>query len=276
MSHIKIIFLVHFVLALAPIGMRFAPPNVSALPVIWALASVNVAQLMLLSIYVAIFAGDTRYRLLVATLGVIYIGICQVIGQLGMDSGTPLISLGGAYLRYVGADAGIFVVLTGVLVRARKAVGSIRRVRVIPPRPVATRPQFSLLTILLVLSMTALVMGLVRSSRMADEPGHTIAYVVQYVLFAIVFGTNIVATVWATLGTGSIPGKLTIVFAVSGILGLSIGVSARHDTIGWWLLASSPLLTLIPTVIVALTLLSLRPLGFRLTRLAADTIAMEA
>ena len=53
MSRVKIILLVHFVLALAPIGMRFLPPHVNALPVIWALASINLSQLMLLSIYVA-------------------------------------------------------------------------------------------------------------------------------------------------------------------------------------------------------------------------------
>ena len=169
MSRVKIILLVHFVLALAPIGMRFLPPHVNALPVIWALASINLSQLMLLSIYVAMFAGNTRNRLLVTTFGVIYIGICQVIGQHRMDSGTLLGSLGGAHLSYVAMDAGIFVVLAVVLSLARKRIGCVRRVRVIPPKPVVTRPQLSLLTVLLVLSLAALVMGLVRS-RLASSP----------------------------------------------------------------------------------------------------------
>ena len=272
MSYLKTILLVHAFLALAPLGIRFVPPHVSALPVIWALASITMSQLMLLSIYLGMFAGRTRNKLGVVTVGIMYLGICQVIGQEGLDAGTPVVSIAGAYLRFVGMDAGILVILTGVLACARRATGSVRRMRVVPPNPADTRPQYSLLTLLLVLSLAALVMGLVRSTRMADGPSDAAAMVVQYVFFATVFGINIVATVWSTLGVGSVPRKLAVVVAVSAILGLSLGVGARHDTIGWWLLASSSLMTLIPTAIIASTLLSLRPLGFRLTRLAADAI----
>ncbi len=275
MSYLKTILVVHAVLAIAPFGIRFVPPHVSALPVIWALASITLSQLMLLAIYLGMFADRTRNRLGFVAVGIVYLGACQVISQQAMDASTPIVSIAGAYLGYVGMDAGILFVITGVLACTRRVTGSVRRMREIPPNPVNTRPQYSLLALLLVLSLAALVMGLVRSSRMADEPSNAAAMVVQYVLFATVFSTNIVATVWATLGIGSVPRKLTAVVAVSVILGLSLGVGARHDAIGWWLLAWSSLMTLIPTAIIASTLLSLRPLGFRLTRLAADGSATE-
>lgn len=275
MSQFKTILTAHLVLAVAPVGMAFVPPSVSGLPVIWALASINLSQLMLLSVYVAMFTGRARNKILVATVGMAYIAVCQTIGEQLMAGVASISSIGGSYLRLICMDAGIFIVLTVVLVGARKVLGSIRRLDVFASTPKDTHPQFSLLTLLLVLSIAALVMGLVRSSRMAENPGDTRMMVVQFALFAAVFGTNIIAIVWATLGIGAVMRKLTIVIAVSAILGLSFGVSNSHDTLGWWLLASSPLVTLVPTVIIASTLFSLRPLGFRLTRLAVECIPTD-
>jgi len=277
MSRIKVIVLLHCFLALAPVCMRFVPPHVRALPVIWAFASINLSQLMLLAIYVAMFAGNFRPRLLVATAGVFYIGICQVIGERGMDVGTWVAPPASPYVRYLGMDAGTLIILTGLLAVARGSMGFIRRMQVSPLKPADARSQFSLLTLLLVISLAALVLGLVESSRQAaGEKENAAAMIVQYVLFAIVFGTNLLATLPSTLGVGRVSGKLAIVFAVSAILGLSLGVSFGHDKIGWWLLPGSSLMTLIPTAIIASTLLLLRPLGFRLTRVAADATPIEA
>jgi len=240
----------------------------------WALASVNLSQLMLLAIYVGMFTSDIRRRLMVATFGVFYIGIWQTFGLLDIDVRTSPLVIAGAYLINVCMDAGVIGVLSVLLACTRRAVGIVRRLEVIPANLADTRPQFSLLTLLLVLSIASLVMGPVRSSRMADGPDFAVFWL-HYVLFAVVFGINIVATVWSTLGFGSVLLRLIVVVAVSAILGISLGVSIRMDTLGWRLVAYSSVLTLCPTAIIATTLLFLRPSGFRLTRLACDAGAVE-
>lgn len=275
MSHLKIILIAHLVVGLAPVGIAFVPLSVSGLPIIWTLASIGLSQLMLLSIYAGMFTGSARNKLLVATFGIAYIAVFQTIGERLMAGAVSTFSIGGSYLRFVGMDAGIFIVLTIVVACARQAVGSVRRLGVIAPTPRDARPQFSLLSLLMALSIAALVMGLVRSSRLADDRGHAGMMVAQYSLFTVVFGINIVAIVWATLGIGAVTRKLAVVVAVSVILGLSLGVSSSHDTLGWWLLASSSLVTVVPTLIIASTLFSLRPLGFRLTRLPAEAIPTD-
>jgi hypothetical protein len=270
MPRLKIIVAVHaVVLALAQLGVGFVPLGISTVWLVWAVASVALSQVILLSVYVGMLPGNILKKLLIALVGIAYIAACQTMGA-GLRGGmTSPFSFGSLCLPFVGMDTGTFLFFAVLLACARKMIGAIRILEGPDPALLHTRPQFSLLALLLATSLACLVLGLVRSVRMAESHVTTLAH---YLLFAVAFGGNVVATVWSTLAVGSIRWKLTVVVAVSLMLGLALGVSFRHDTVGWSLLAFTPLVTLIPTAIVGATLLCIRSLGFRLIKLPLEPV----
>ncbi len=137
----------------------------------------------------------------------------------------------------------------------------------------STEPRFhySLFALLAVSTATALVLGLVRMSRaeIASDLSQTVVYTL---LVIVVFALNMLAIIWATLGKGHVKPRLLAVFLVSIILGFSISVSASQSPFSepWWLFFFGPLIVVIPTAIVACTLLWMRRIGFRLVAPRAE------
>ena len=117
MSRVKSVLAVHFVLALAPLGMPLVPLDMRFLSMLWVLASVPLSQLMLLSIYLGMTVGKLKNKFLVATAAVLFLGIWPAMGEYLMATDRSTASFGTSYLRLLGMDAGLLVVLSLVLER---------------------------------------------------------------------------------------------------------------------------------------------------------------
>lgn len=273
MPRTKHVIAVHGLLGVAPAFIPLLPEGYLHLPMIWSLGCITHSQVMLLSVYLGMTAGKVGNKLLFVATGVAYLAIWPA-----MAFAEPSVaSYGASYAMRLGAFAAMLLLLTLVVAGAGRILGYIQ-LSSLAESPRQPRTQYSLLALLVTMSVVALLIGLLRASRMADGmeggPDYALRLLLSFALAAVVSGINIVATVWATLGVGSVRRRLVIVAAIAPILVLLVGVSALHEIEPWWLLAARSLLASVTVAVIALTLLHFRSLGFRLvrTRAAAERL----
>lgn len=168
------------------------------------------------------------------------------------------------YFQNLAVMLGIVAVLSAVMAGTSRLLGTIRFTKDTDLPSTEPRFHYSLFALLAVSTATALVLGLVRMSRVeiASDQSQTVSILLAIVVFAL----NMLAIIWATLGAGHVKRRLSGVFVIAILLGLSMAIAVGNSPYSqpWWLFISTSLIVLVPTSITALTLLYLRRLGFRL------------
>ncbi len=263
---ISILVAVHLLLAILPLGIAFIPFDSQMLPLMWALSSLPFSQLMLLSMWLGMTPGKLFPKAILASLAVSYLVIWPAAGSVLMSSEASVASFFPEYLRIVLSVLPMLAILSVVMVSASFLVGSICYRKDRDRLLMNPRIQFSLFAILALCTIICVLLGLVRLSRENSASENSPIVVVQMLLVVVVFALNLLATIWATLGTGRVMYRLAIVYVLAVLLGFSMAVGAGQSPFSepWWLFAGSSLIVLVPTTVVALTLLYVRKLGFRL------------
>ncbi len=133
-----------------------------------------------------------------------------------------------------------------------------------------TRMQFSLTTALVVLSIGAVFLGLVRGANQAGNVNGP-QEVFRHLLTMAVFALLMLTAVWATLSSGAVSVKVLIAFAVSLVLGeaLSDNVALPAGRAYFPRSAARYFVTLLTTGLLVCTFLYARKLGYRLGRSTA-------
>jgi len=266
---------VHLVLATAPLGAALLLGDFNdlrMLPFVWALSSIPFSQIMLLSIWVGMAAtGRILPKILFAFLATAFLVVWITSGEVLGSTERPPISIVSLYFQNLAIVLGFFAVLSSVMVGTSRLVGTIRFTKDTDLPSNEPRFQYSLFALLAASTATALVLGLVRMSRVeiASDLSQT---VVSILLAIVVFFLNMLAIIWATLGAGHVKSRLFAAFLVSIILGFSMSVGAGQSPFSepWWLFAAGPLIVVVPTAVVACTLLWMRRIGFRLVTARAE------
>ena len=266
-STIRQLFAMHLLLALAPLGLGVMPINYWTLPIAWSLGSVPFSQIMLLSIWV----GMTKSRrpiikfVLAASWG-IFLALVLAWPQVLMTAGAQFREFESAFLNFLCVLLILLAFTSSLLASATRLTGTIDISQETEFPPVVSRFRFSLLALLAFATAIALLFGLVRISRANIATAGLAATIMEFTLGAVVFSLNTLVAVWATMGPRHVGRRLGVLFLVSVMLGgsFAIGTYSSYSTEPWWLIVSFPLVIIVPMAIVALTLLSLRRLGFRL------------
>ena len=257
----------HLVLAIVPLAMAFVPFDMRTLPIVWALAAITFAQIMLLAIWAGMMpSGKVLHKLFAAILAAAFIAIWQAAAQVLMSTQKSLAAVVSAYMQNTSMILVLLALLSLALFGVSRLMGTIRFLQNEDLHVAEPRFRFSLLTLLAIATAMALLLGLVRIARMdVRSPGEGEG-VVDYLLVVVLYGLNTLTTIWATLGQGHVWRRLGVVFLVSFLLGLSFAIAAGHSPyLGtWWFFLSPSVVVIVPTVIVVLSLLYLRRLGFRL------------
>ncbi len=265
---LKVLVSAHLVLAVAPLGGAFLPFDIRTLPIIWVLASIPISQVMLLSTWLGMAEGKILRKLAAAAVAISFLSIWLVLGQGLMSTEVTLNLILSAYWKSLGMLLVFLAILSAVMAGASRLAGVIRFANDANLLSAETRFKYSLFALLTVTTAAALILGLVRVSRanIADD-----GMVAQTALGIVVFVTNMLATIWATLGTGHVVRRLLAVYFVSIVLGISLAIGSGNslETGPWWLFASMSLIVVVPTTIVAVTLLVLRAQGYRLLPISA-------
>ncbi len=273
-SAIRGLVAVHFVLASAPLGAALLLGDLNdlrMLPFLWALSSIPFSQITLLSIWVGMVStGKILPKILPAILATALLTVWITSGQV-LGSTEPPITMVALFFQNLAIMLGIVAVLSVVMAGTSRLVGTIRFTKDTDLPSNEPRFHYSLFALLAISTATALVLSLVRMSRV--EIASDLPQTVSYLLAIVVFALNTFAIIWATLGAGHVKRRLFGVFVIAMLLGLSMAIAVGNSPYSqpWWLFISTSLIVLVPTSITALTLLYLRRLGFRLISPPSET-----
>ena len=260
----------HLFVGAAPLLSLLVPLEVRFLPLIWATASVSLAQLMLLAFWVGMGTSRGMVRVAGGLMGSAYVAtwpaLISILSPHSQE--TPWREVVAWLLRAVGANCLMVLLFAGIFFLMRRWFTELRRV----PDPAGPRPaarfQFSILHLLVIASIVAIVLGLMRSARPAGmdaaAPRTSWEVVAAGVLMVVVFVVNAVCAVRAPLAVGPIGIRIFLVLLVAILLGAALGLVLHYDLLTWWQLLFDVLALAVPTVVVVVSLLVVRRCGYRL------------
>ena len=262
---LKALIAVHLVIGVCPaathslsVYFRFRPFLCASVihPVI---QSVTFAQLMLLSFWVAMGTSREGRRLVGMLLATLYIAMWLMVGnRLDRVPANMILDMFGLELKMV-------VVFTGVFLGIRRWKADLRCFPDPAAFPRPTGLQFSLLHLLVIVSVVAIILALVRSIRTAT--GEEIGWypVLESLFWMFAYLINLLGAVWAVLSVGRPGLRILLVILIAAILAAS-GYFAtwRGRLIDWWLLSALTVTHVAATAIVVVSLLVVRSCGYRL------------
>lgn len=260
---------VHLLLSAAP-GLGVLVPSVLwYLPLLWVLASVNLAQLMLLGFWGGLGTNRLPVRIVGLVAGTAWVAL---LGPLLYEW---LVTVPGEapqslWVDRIGAVFASFTVvvllIAGVFTLVRR--WSLELVHVDQPEPPGPyRFQFSILHLLVIATVVSLVLGLTRSARPAGTDSlsdwNSLALAA---LTLVMFAVNTVYAARATLGRGPVGYGIALVLLVAILLGINVSVVSGNgdQALAWWLNAGFTLASVLTTGLVLGSLLVVRRCGYRL------------
>lgn len=255
------------VLCAAPVLALLFPLNVYYMPLLWATSALPLGVIMTLSFWVGLGNRPPLARLLWGMLGAIYVAAWSVAPNLigyALSSdpntlGSPQdYALGIApYFALVAVFGGMFM-LIGRYWSLTQATGEDSKS--------PSKSQFSVLNLLLLTTIVAVLMTLIRESRNSATSDNILAMLVTAILAFSIFFCNTACAAFAALMPTPIKRNCVLVLCISVLFGIAISLAAGHDRIGWWFVASGPLVSVMPTAVVLVSLLVVRSAGYRLVR----------
>jgi hypothetical protein len=265
---LKLLVIVHLLVGIMPAASVLIPLETRFLPVTWALDSISGGQLMLLAFWLGMGTSKRIQRLFGTFCGSAYVTAWPVVALLLSPhyiGPSPI----ACYLGRFSANCAVILVLAGVFLLIRRRSGGLRRISESGTSVAPARFQYSILHLLVITSIVAVVLGLVRSARATGtaEIGWHVAAV--GVLLVVVFVVNLLCAVWAALGAGQIRLRVSLVLLVAILLGIALSLASRVGRVAWWLFPCMPLATVLPTAIVIASLLVVRSCGYRLVSSAS-------
>lgn len=268
---------VHLALGIAPAAMFLVPPNLLWIPLAWALAGVSFGQLMLLAFWAGMGTTTSARRMTGSLLAALYLAVWPSLGLFLSPYADPSATMIASFALYLALNVAMLVMFGGIFLLIRRRFAQLRRLEdptTIPPG----RYQFSILQLLLVTSVVAVVLGLLRWSTSDDRAiWHELA---SNLLAIVALVVNVVVAPWAALAAGAARWRLLIVMLTAILLGTAMSFSALFQMAAseWriWLFCTQSLAFTLPSATVVLSLLVVRASGYRMVRLAAQATPREA
>jgi hypothetical protein len=262
---------VHVVLAAAPLLSLALPLSLAFIPVTWALFGLPIGSLMTLSVWVGMGSARITWRLfgaLVATayvtLALAMVSVAQMIYYTGsisvLECVTTYATVAAAYSVVVLLFGGMFG-----LVGRRFELLRVESEEVLPDREYF---QFSLLHVLVIMSVVAVVLTLFRASRhdMESATSGTFQWSATDSLAFTVFLLNTLCAACAALWPIGVKRNVGLVMVVAGLLGLVLAFAMHNDQVTWWLFVGGTFMAIVPTATEVASLLYIRSCGYRLVR----------
>ncbi len=265
---IRLLLVVHLIVGIAPVGMFLIQYSNWMFPWMWALSALSIAQLMLLSFWAGMATTKGAIRLLGALCGTAYVTTWYEVAPLLSPNYSGLEqSFATSFLVEFSSDIAVVLLFAGAFMLIRRSGTKLRRLSLSESHATPARVQYSILNLLVILSISSVVFGLTRSARTAETS--TAGFVdwqslAGIGLMLIVFLVNVVCAAWAALSPGGIRLRIVLVLFVAVLLGIAFSVASGNDSGSWWIFVCASLIPVLSTAIVILTLLVVRSCGYRL------------
>ena len=263
---------VHLCLAAAPLVWLFVPLE-RRFPLLWSIESIPLGGLMLLAFWIGMGNQRLVRSLLIGFAACLYFSFFPAIvavvkaQQSGEAIGSPLELLArleesmGSCLIVVGPISAAFFVSRRAWQLATPVVAH--------EQTLTDAFRFSVLNLLVVMSLVALVLGLARASHhstTATVQSQQWRLLASYALIFVIFVINTVCAAHSTLQMAAVRRNVVLVLLVSLFSGVALSLAFGYESIAGTHVLGGASIIVIPTLIVIASLLVVRSCGFRLIR----------
>ncbi len=258
------------VAAALPVAVSLLPLSVSLLPLLWIGSVPIISAEMILTLWAGIGSHRPATRLLGLLSGLAYLAIWPTVQMwLFIRSQTTTVDfdLSSMYSENLIQYITLGLVLSGVFVITCRWF-QLQTAVVDGPASAKSWMQFSVFHLLVLMSVVALVLSLMRSARGKGtlETGIEPNMISAYALVGFTLIANTACAAFAALGPGLVWRNCLLVIVTSVLLGIAFSVASRQESLGVQTFLGGVFAMASPTVLVLASLLWLRPCGLRLVR----------
>lgn len=277
---LKLLVVVHVLLSVLGIAQFRLMTGILWMPIGTAIASITLAQSMLIGFWIGLGSSRPRYRLLGWLAAAAYLAIWPALAFPGVPpGGTADTSFLNGFIPAAILYAVSIAVFASIYFIIRWRFATLQRniVPVQAPIPV----QFSILHLLVITSLASLVLASSRAALRSDVNSvwHTAAV---YTLVISSFIITVVAVPWAVLRPGPVWRRTLLVLVCSLAAGSAISFVLYERIIvrqpwHWWLVfvGQAVAFGLVPALMLVVSLAIVRWCGYRLVSKRRATVAAE-
>ncbi len=264
----------HLVLAAAPVLQFMFLGRELLIVGMLGLAMLPFGSAMTLSVWTGLGRAAIGWRLLTSGIATAYLGMWYAVGNAILGSFWPgTTSFFDIYPTALVPFALAFCLFGSmflILGRFYEIVPS----NSIPVVQASTSVRFSMLHVLVLMSVVAVILSLMRVVREAKptETASAASWTAEDTLGSVVFLLNAGCAAYAALWPSNVKRNVALVLIVTVLLGVVMAFATRSDESVWWQFVASMLIGIIPTVVQLVSLLVVRSCGYRLIR--RDTMSV--
>ena len=263
---LKLLIAAHLIASTAQAAAFLVPAHVNYMPAMWALASLAMAQLILLSFWAGMGSQRAAVRFSAAALGSVYMAALPIGALLlSRPSWTSRHDLYEEFFGTAGRYCSLVLFFAAIALAARRWFVDLRLTFAAEQTVQPRHYQFSILHLLIVTSVAAVVLALMRATR-ADASGSPTGWrpVGGAVLMVVAFVINAICAAWAALAVGPVRMRVGLVLLVAVLLGVTLVFSGTGKALVWWHSAAFAVFLALPSAVIIASLLMVRSCGYRL------------
>jgi hypothetical protein len=270
----------HAELNAAQLFRGLLPAGQSTTYIDMALQAISIGSIMTLAFWLGMGGGSFIGRLLVTALAATATNFLMHLPHI-LRMRTQSTSTGIAYdfeWRELISSAGMLLLFVGLLGGAFL----IARIWLILVRPLEPddRPRrdwlkFSVLHLLMAMSLCALALTLIKVARSNPQvgPGFGLAFFAALAVGIGLYFANTLVAALAALGRKPLAPRIAVTLLVAVALGIAMSVAAGHDEYGWTMMITGVIVMVVATSMIVTSLLVVRSCGYRLVRRPSRTWA---
>lgn len=252
---LKALVAAHLLASTALVSEHFIPGYINYLPLMWSVASLWIAQSILLAFWAGMANQSAILRFAGAAMGVLYLASWRLLGAVAAPRSRelPTMDVLTDSIINVAPLGAVVLVFTAIFWAARRWVVDLRLTSAAERASQPEHYQFSIRRVLIITTVAAVVLAMMRSK--SDQ-----------VLDIVAFIINAVCAAWAALAIGPVKLRLGLVLCLAVLLGAAVAFEGMRSPgeLPWWLSPAFAAFMVLPSVIIVASLLVARSCGYRL------------
>jgi MFS family permease len=234
--------------------------------------------MMTLSVWLGMGSPRFMRRLLLSLIATAYMAIWPIVSDwIGSSWATDPLERIRDYAEAFGAYSALVILFGCMFILLGRR---LKLVRLASPDalPRGERFQFTVLHVLVLMSLVAVLLTLLRTARNnsgAEDSSSVFGLTADVSLAALTFFLNTACAAYAVLWPSNVRRNIGLVLLVSTLLGIVIAFATRNDESAWWLFVGSMFIGIVPAVVEIVSLLVVRSCGYRLVRRTREVPVVE-
>ncbi|TWU28191.1 hypothetical protein [Bythopirellula polymerisocia] len=267
---IKLLIAIHLLVGIAPLAMFSLPETNWMFPAMWALSSLSIAQIMLLSFWVGMGRNRGVGRTIGAFGGTAYVSFWPMMAQFLAfpDNAYDSLFTKEFLVEFSSYGALVLLLSCAFLLIRRKGI-SLVHLSELNTQIEVTRLRYSTFHLLLLMSICSVVLSLTKIAQPSEQTSigfGSWTHVAGLILMLVVFLMNNLCAAWATLSLNSPWSRIALVIGIAFLSGVSFAVAFGYHSFSWFMVISASLIPVLATTIVVASLLVVRSNDYRVVR----------